>query len=87
MICGKSSVHPNLSVVDYTSQSSLHPLFVQDGFKTFSPCPVLSLGFKVWDPADFLVPGFPGGSSTNLGLGDITTVPLDSSCKSLSKTT
>lgn len=53
--------------------------------QTSSPCPVVSLGFKAWDPADFRVPGFPGGLSTNLGLGDTTTVPLDSSCKSLSK--
>lgn len=53
--------------------------------QTSSPCPVVSLGLKVWDPVDFLAPWFPGGSSTNLGLGDTTTVPLDSPCKSLSK--
>lgn len=34
MMCGKSSVNSNLSVEDYTSQSSLHPLFLRDGFKT-----------------------------------------------------
>lgn len=51
----------------------------------YQPSP-LQLGFKVWDPMDFPVPGFPGVSTTNLSLGDTTTVPLHSSCKSLSKT-
>lgn len=84
MICGKNTISLDLSVEDYTNQSSPHSLFLWDEFKTkysSPPTPVVWLGFKVQDPADFLVTGFPGGSSTDLettllwlvaAFGDIT---------------
>lgn len=76
-ICGKNTVNLSLSVENYTSQSNLCSLRERDEFKTkHAPAPpIVSLGFKVWEPGDFLVPGFPGCSSTNLGLEDNTVVP------------